>query len=60
MIGVTLTLVRLPSMGLDPEILFLVFLWLLLFHGGRPIPKPDPFRDCKTVLALTLGLVVLQ
>ncbi|WP_298234785.1 Na+/H+ antiporter [uncultured Azohydromonas sp.] len=48
----------LPSVVLDPEVFFLLFLPPLLFLDGWRIPKDELFRDAATVLRLALGLVL--
>ncbi len=57
-LGVLLEIGPLPSVQLDPEIFFLVFLPPLLFLDGWRIPKRDLRRDGPTIAALALGLVL--
>jgi CPA1 family monovalent cation:H+ antiporter len=49
----------LPSVDLDPEIFFIVFLPPLLFLDGWRIPKRDFLRSSKTIVALAFGLVIV-
>ncbi len=58
-LGALLAIGPLPSVELNSEIFFLVFLPPLLFLDGWRIPKRDLFRDSTTILALALGLVLL-
>ncbi len=48
-----------PTVELQPELFFLLFLPPLLFLDGWRIPKDDLLRDRATVLELAIGLVVL-
>lgn len=48
-----------PTVILEPDIFFLLFLPPLLFLDGWRIPKDDLFRDRTMILELALGLVVL-
>jgi CPA1 family monovalent cation:H+ antiporter len=57
-LGVLLDIGPLPSVKLEPDIFFLVFLPPLLFLDGWRIPKRDLRRDGATIAALALGLVV--
>ncbi|MBX3484080.1 Na+/H+ antiporter [Phenylobacterium sp.] len=58
-LGVAIALSVVPTVQLDPELFFLLFLPPLLFLDGWRIPKDDLLRDRATVLELAIGLVVL-
>jgi CPA1 family monovalent cation:H+ antiporter len=58
-LGAVIALSFVPTVELDPDIFFLLFLPPLLFLDGWRIPKEALFRDRATVLELALGLVVL-
>lgn len=55
--GIAISIV--PTVELEPEIFFLLFLPPLLFLDGWRIPKDDLLRDRAAVLELAIGLVVL-
>lgn len=57
-LGAAVGVSPLPSVVLDPEVFFLLFLPPLLFLDGWRIPKDELFRDAATVLRLALGLVL--
>jgi CPA1 family monovalent cation:H+ antiporter len=50
---------QLPSVDLDPDIFFIVFLPPLLFLDGWRIPNRDFFQSSKTIVALAFGLVIV-
>ncbi|WP_365698253.1 Na+/H+ antiporter [Phenylobacterium sp.] len=58
-LGVAIALSVVPTVELDPELFFLLFLPPLLFLDGWRIPKDDLLRDRATVLELAIGLVAL-
>lgn len=58
-LGIVIALSIVPTVELEPDIFFLLFLPPLLFLDGWRLPKEDLFRDRATVLELALGLVVL-
>lgn len=58
-LGAVIALSIVPTVELEPELFFLLFLPPLLFLDGWRIPKDDLLRDRATVLELALGLVIL-
>ena len=58
-LGVAVALSMAPTVTLDPEIFFVLFLPPLLFLDGWRIPKDDLLRDRSTIIELALGLVIL-
>ena len=58
-LGALIDLSVVPTVILDPEIFFLLFLPPLLFLDGWRIPRDELLRDGATVLELALGLVIL-
>ncbi|HEX5379235.1 MAG TPA: cation:proton antiporter, partial [Phenylobacterium sp.] len=58
-LGAVIALSVVPTVELEPELFFLLFLPPLLFLDGWRIPKDELLRDRATVLELALGLVVL-
>ena len=58
-LGAVIALSAIPTVQLQPELFFLLFLPPLLFLDGWRIPKDDLLRDRATVLELAIGLVVL-
>jgi CPA1 family monovalent cation:H+ antiporter len=58
-LGALIDLSVVPTVILEPEIFFLLFLPPLLFLDGWRIPQDELFRDAATVLELALGLVIL-
>jgi len=58
-LGAVIAVSAIPTVELQPELFFLLFLPPLLFLDGWRIPKDDLFRDRTTVLELAIGLVVL-
>ncbi|MGE0422541.1 MAG: Na+/H+ antiporter [Reyranellaceae bacterium] len=58
-LGALLALSFVPTVVLDPEIFFVLFLPPLLFLDGWRIPKDDLRRDRAIVVELALGLVIL-
>lgn len=58
-LGAVIAISAIPTVELQPELFFLLFLPPLLFLDGWRIPKDDLFRDRATVLELAIGLVVL-
>lgn len=58
-LGVAIALSAVPTVTLDPELFFVLFLPPLLFLDGWRIPKDDLLRDRSTVIELALGLVIL-
>ncbi len=58
-LGVAVALSIVPTVTLDPEIFFVLFLPPLLFLDGWRIPKDDLLRDRSTIIELALGLVIL-
>jgi Na+/H+ antiporter len=57
-LGAVIALSVVPTVELDPDLFFLLFLPPLLFLDGWRIPKHDLLRDRATVLELALGLVI--
>ncbi len=58
-LGVAVALSTVPTVTLDPELFFVLFLPPLLFLDGWRIPKDDLRRDRSTIIELALGLVIL-
>ncbi|PZQ57759.1 MAG: Na+/H+ antiporter, partial [Phenylobacterium zucineum] len=58
-LGAAIALSVVPTVELQPELFFLLFLPPLLFLDGWRIPKDDLLRDRATVLELAIGLVIL-
>jgi monovalent cation/hydrogen antiporter len=58
-LGAVIALSFVPTVELEPDLFFLLFLPPLLFLDGWRIPKEDLLRDRAAVLQLALGLVVL-
>lgn len=58
-LGAVIAISAIPTVALQPELFFLLFLPPLLFLDGWRIPKDDLLRDRATVLELAIGLVVL-
>lgn len=58
-LGAAIAISAVPTVELEPELFFLLFLPPLLFLDGWRIPKDDLLRDRATVLELAIGLVVL-
>lgn len=58
-LGAVIAVSAVPTVELEPELFFLLFLPPLLFLDGWRIPKDDLLRDRSAVLELALGLVVL-
>lgn len=58
-LGAVIAVSAIPTVELQPELFFLLFLPPLLFLDGWRIPKDDLLRDRATVLELAIGLVVL-
>ena len=58
-LGAGIALSAIPTVELEPELFFLLFLPPLLFLDGWRIPKDDLRRDRATVFELAVGLVVL-
>lgn len=58
-LGAVIALSVVPTVELQPELFFLLFLPPLLFLDGWRIPKDDLLRDRATVLELAIGLVIL-
>lgn len=58
-LGAAIAVSVVPTVELEPELFFLLFLPPLLFLDGWRIPKDDLFRDRTVVLELAIGLVVL-
>ncbi|MBU1378621.1 MAG: Na+/H+ antiporter [Alphaproteobacteria bacterium] len=58
-LGAGIAVSAVPTVELEPDIFFLLFLPPLLFLDGWRIPKDDLLRDRTTVLELAIGLVVL-
>lgn len=58
-LGALIAISAVPTVELEPELFFLLFLPPLLFLDGWRIPKDDLLRDRATVLELAIGLVVL-
>jgi CPA1 family monovalent cation:H+ antiporter len=58
-LGAGIAISVIPTVELEPELFFLLFLPPLLFLDGWRIPKDDLRRDGATVLELAVGLVVL-
>ncbi|WP_337189227.1 Na+/H+ antiporter [Phenylobacterium sp.] len=58
-LGAMIALSSVPTVELQPELFFLLFLPPLLFLDGWRIPKADLLRDRAMVLELAIGLVVL-
>jgi Na+/H+ antiporter len=58
-LGAVIALSIVPTVELEPDLFFLLFLPPLLFLDGWRIPKDDLLRDRATVLELALGLVIL-
>lgn len=57
-LGVLIALSIVPTVTLEPDLFFLLFLPPLLFLDGWRIPKQDLLRDRAMVLELALGLVI--
>ncbi len=57
-LGVLIALSIVPTVTLEPDLFFLLFLPPLLFLDGWRIPKQDLLRDRAMVLELALGLVL--
>jgi len=58
-LGALIALSAVPTVVLDPELFFVLFLPPLLFLDGWRIPKRDLVRDRRIILELALGLVLL-
>ena len=58
-LGAVIALSAVPTVALQPELFFLLFLPPLLFLDGWRIPKADLLRDRAMVLELAIGLVIL-
>lgn len=58
-LGAVISFSVVPTVELEPELFFVLFLPPLLFLDGWRIPKDDLLRDRTTVLELALGLVIL-
>lgn len=58
-LGAAIALSVVPTVELQPELFFLLFLPPLLFLDGWRIPKDDLLRDRAIVLELAIGLVIL-
>ncbi|WP_296597007.1 Na+/H+ antiporter [Phenylobacterium sp.] len=58
-LGALIALSIVPTVELEPDLFFLLFLPPLLFLDGWRIPKDDLLRDRATVLELAIGLVIL-
>ena len=58
-LGVAVALSVVPTVTLDPELFFVLFLPPLLFLDGWRIPKDHLLRDRGTIVELALGLVIL-
>jgi len=58
-LGAMIALSVVPTVELEPDLFFLLFLPPLLFLDGWRIPKDDLLRDRATVLELAIGLVIL-
>ena len=58
-LGALIDLSFVPTVVLDPDIFFLLFLPPLLFLDGWRIPRDELLRDAPAVLELALGLVIL-
>ena len=58
-LGVLVALSVVPTVTLDPELFFVLFLPPLLFLDGWRIPKDDLLRERNTIIELALGLVIL-
>ncbi|GAU85993.1 Na+/H+ antiporter [Bosea sp. BIWAKO-01] len=57
-LGAMIALSVVPTVYLDPDVFFLLFLPPLLFLDGWRIPKSDLVRDGRIILELALGLVL--
>ncbi|MGO4741068.1 Na+/H+ antiporter [Bosea sp. 2KB_26] len=57
-LGAIIALSVVPTVYLDPDVFFLLFLPPLLFLDGWRIPKADLVRDRRIILELALGLVL--
>lgn len=57
-LGAMIALSVVPTVYLDPDVFFLLFLPPLLFLDGWRIPKADLVRDRRVILELALGLVL--
>lgn len=57
-LGAVIALSVVPTVYLDPDLFFLLFLPPLLFLDGWRIPKGDLVRDRRIILELALGLVL--
>jgi Na+/H+ antiporter len=57
-LGALIALSVVPTVFLDPDLFFLLFLPPLLFLDGWRIPKGDLVRDRRVILELALGLVL--
>ncbi len=58
-LGAVIAISAVPTVELEPDVFFLLFLPPLLFLDGWRIPKDDLLRDRAVVLELALGLVIL-
>ena len=57
-LGALIAVSVVPTVYLDPDLFFLLFLPPLLFLDGWRIPKADLVRDRRVILELALGLVL--
>lgn len=57
-LGAVIAVSVVPTVYLDPDLFFLLFLPPLLFLDGWRIPKGDLVRDRRVILELALGLVL--
>jgi len=58
-LGALIAISAIPTVELEPDLFFLLFLPPLLFLDGWRIPKDDLLRDRAAILELAIGLVVL-